>query len=448
MMRLTMNGGLLSILALAALPACIAPPIGTRPALPAQLAGHGLLVAEIRREQPLHDDTAVVIGGRPVGRVHRGYLALPLAPGDYTLDAVVDVPRGVGARVDRTVAVDRAFEIHAGKVTSLGLLMWLGGRPNTPDSELAALDNSSAMRDYLALHYPSLYAGLGPDAVEAAFGPYASPTALDALRREIARSTLSLWAGIDAGFDAPAIAVGPAGTIARVTRDAHGTVTSALPFDTGTLANVAGASRAGDRYGFLTADNRLFLLERGELRALAIPASLRAVTVQLFGAHGIALVDGRLVIHASSDDGETWRPHAQFALDLPADADAVGVHGGMGPDAVYLYTVRNDGGRPRVLASPLDTVAFSAVPIPGEVKSISQLVARRVGLFLNPGAGHARRAFHFRPAGGAIWEKRVFPSEGSGCRLEFPDADGQTVIAVCPARYRSTDGGRGWAREL
>lgn len=443
-MRSMRKFALLTAVVPALMSGCITPVVSQRPALPERLAGQGLLVAEFRRDRPVADDTQVTINGRQTGPIHRGYLVLPLAPGRYTLDTISDTARGVPARGDQITPIEREFEIRASEVTSLGLFLWLSDRPAAPDQDLAALDNSAAMRDLLALDYPALNAVFNLNSVQPAFGPYASPTALDALRTEIARSSLSDLAGVEAGFADPAIAIGPAGTIARVTRDADGQVISARPYDTGTLAMMVAASRAADRYGFLSADNRLFLLENGQMRTLDIPASLRATGVQVFGAQGVALIDHRMVIHVSTDGGGSWQPHTQFAVELPPQADPIGVHGISDADRFYLYTVRNDRGRPRVFMSPSEVVGFTDLSIPSEVDAIAQLVSKRAGLFLNPVGGPARHSFYFRSVRDGSWERRTIPSPGGSCRLEFQDAEGGNILAVCPSRYRSTDGGRSW----
>ncbi|HEX9628139.1 MAG TPA: hypothetical protein VGA00_14455 [Acidiferrobacterales bacterium] len=85
--------------------------------------------------------------------------------------------------------------------------------------------------------------------------------------------------------------------------------------------------------------------------------------------------------------------------------------------------------------------------VPAAVGAIAQLTAIRAGLFLNPVGGPARHAIYFRPALGGTWERRVIPSTGGHCRLQFPGITGDELPAVCAERYRSTDGGRNWQPE-
>lgn len=473
---------LLSVgVSLAALAGCAS--TGSVPDIPSSLANNGLLVARLYVPGTLAWENAQInIDGRLYGsNVRDGYVGIALAPGQHHFvqlrvegrqlsstqppEAGFRQVRGGGYRAPTytytpgstyvtyytTLAVDRKFVIEEGKVTNLGLLVYLpegpaaGGGSATPPAQgkrfhVIAVDNNAEMKTYLETNYPALMSSLGDRPLQLAPAKYLDAARLPELRRLIAANELK--SGKLVTNATATVAYGDAGTLVMLRRTAGGQPGKAEVLDTGTLADVVDAVRDDERMLFLTSEGKLLSVDDGKLAVASVPFRTHAVRLAVFSDGSLVIIDNRLRVLLSRDRGVTWTRHENAMIETPRND--IGIAG----DVDNLYITLGTRGVPsRILSLRVgDAAPAIIVPPSGDggtraASGRSLLVPREAGLFLMLSG----RDFYFRPQSGDQWRQQSMP--GQKCKPVVFDQAGRKLGVECDGiKYDSGDSGLNWSK--
>ena len=221
---------------------------------------------------------------------------LPVA-GGYRVPIYTYVPGRTTITYFTTLSVDRTFVIESGKVTNLGLIVYL---PEVPPAGTAPagqgrrfavvnVDNNAEMKSYLGTNYPELMSSVGEGSVQLAPAKYLEPARLPELRRVVASHEIRAKSGKIVSNSTMDVAYGDAGTIVMVRRTAGGQPGKAEVLNTGTLADSVDAVRAGERLHFLTSEGKLLSLDDGKLGVTGVPHRIHAVRLAAFSDGGLAI---------------------------------------------------------------------------------------------------------------------------------------------------------------
>jgi hypothetical protein len=415
-----------------------------RPELPDEIGGKGLVVGEVHGIGSLsgfnHYVDVNIDGGRK-GAVAKGLIAIPMSEGEHSLDSLFQ-KTFAGSTLSgsvrittyntQTLPIKRAFTVRAGKVTDLGLLVLY---PDPGDKEKKHflkmfVDDREDMKRLLKNAYPALAAKLDVDGMTLAPGQLMPDNLLQALRKDLAKSEMVRTQGY------PNFVAASVGTAAQVVRDKDGRAVDVKLIDMPTVASVRSSSPnfVADRMAILMNNERLFVVKDGRAVERTAPRGLRAGTVYALGARDLAIVDDRMEIYTSADEGKTWNAFTEMTTEKETATKIVPA-----PDGFYVY-----GAKPPTVLH----VAAGSRPTPVDVpamKYLGQFSARPFGLYAEEGA--AARQFHFRGARADAWETRAYPAPN--CRhINFTDKEGANVSIICSRMtYVSSDGGRAWTRK-
>lgn len=456
---------LLGALCLSLLAGC-APAPKYRPDLPEELvSGSGLVVGQVVGIERLSQWSVykdVLINNRKRGKVVNGFIAIPLSPGEYTFTSLYDETQTSSGtyiyRSTTTLPIKRTFGVRAGEITNLGLLV-LYPDPNDKENKKFLrffVDNTADMKHFVKTAYPLLAAKLRVDAMALAPGDLIPANLLELLRKDIAMKDVSILGG-DAAYVA-----GPVGTLAEVQKNKGGTFSGIKLIDVPTVSNIQSESSnyKKDRFAFLTTNNRLFLIQNGKVAEKRPPVGLRAGKVYAFGTDELVIVDDKFEIYTSNDNGEKWQSYLGSVLQDTANVSATA-----GASGYYAYTITP----PYALFTAYGRLDFKPVELPTDMKNLSLLRERPVGLFAERASSvwneKEMRPFFFRAAGRMVWEQRSMP--GTNCDyISFLDAEGNSLSTICGemsldlgksggwkagsgnrARYVSSDSGRTWQKK-
>lgn len=449
------------------------------PELPDTLGENGLLVGKIYMPGSYRwGNSQVTIDGRVHNASLRdGYLVMSLAPGEHTLqnlrtqgwnekvvrqtDASPFVPVKGGSGGYRaptyyyspgsttyytTLPINQKFTIEAGRITSLGMYVFLIDQKDPKKFFTIQLDNSKEMRHYLDTNYPTLMGNLNDHNLALAPGKYIDATKLPNLRQSIAAKEIA--AGHFIPFRNLSVIYGNAGTIVvlRPDKDKSGKDKKDTPpkievLDTGTLADINDVQFQGERLNFLTADGQILTFDYTTLSQRTIPYRVQPLRFRYLNEHGIAVVDNRRRLLISNNDGQGWSQYDGAILEKPSDASNLTAT----RDGVYLYST--DGVPKSISFHGYNPPTHVIVPTPSERGDVppyasSRLVATDAGLFIDYiGA----RDFHFKAAGQNNWQLRTMPV--GKCERIVYEHNGRVLNVTCEKLgYRSDDGGQNWLK--
>ena len=447
-----------AVLILAAVEGCATPTgASLRPDLPDTLGEKGAVIAEI---EPLTTDmwfmsaTISKQTSAPLTRhfnvdLRGNYISTVLAPGDYVLEGVSrSSPYASGSfngvNVTLTdysgIRIGRHFTVRAGEITNLGELVLIKNPRVTNQVLIRTVDNTSDAMRFLRKHFPNLLPSGSSSALTLAPGVYARDADLHKLRVFIASSRARQLAGAD-------YVTGPAGTVARISRDANGRPVRLHLIDAGVTAGITQATEQplSDRFAFETVDGRLFVVHG--LQAIERPTppqvdDLFVPTVHLAGDRTVIILGSDLDLFVSSDDGLTWRNDASARVKRAEFSDS-----GFAEDKAGYYVYETYPAR--LEYSALGDPALQPVALPPGLKEIHRMVALQSELLIEPQtmvwSNKTPYPFYVRARSGSTWQTRHMP-KGS-CRLAgIEDASGSNLQAVCAKEsYRSADGGLTWS---
>lgn len=447
-------------LAALALVACATPAPQFRPVeqdirvpdkLPDALGEEGLLVATVAAKAVTAnavEQLSFSLAGVQIDNVHYSnavrdnYLVLPLKPGEYTLEAL-HVYRSTEERSRRRYPLGYKFRIVKGQATNLGVVTLVRHQTQGTQYWKVLVDNTDEMAAYLRKRYPKLAASLRPDRpVPAAGLKHADSKLLEAVRREIARQAwltsedpnLSSHVGDEVG------------TIAKLLRNSQGKVAAFDVLDTGTTYAMISCSGQAQRFVCSSAEPALYFVEGGSIRKRALSLPVKHVWVHAFAPRGLVLVDEKMNVYASKDDGASWSKHVWHPRKEPLSHLAA-IRFANGKNGFYVYsTFTADPLAPQVIYSDYARTGYRTIDIP-KLNYWQRLIETSHGLLLGPHNADRKGApsrLYFRPLGRTDWQARTLP----GNRCFFLHRENEThdrLNVYCDSKfYHSTDAGRTW----
>lgn len=453
------------------------------PKLPSEIDEDGLMVARLCvLGLRSIENASITINGKPYPKAMRnGHIAIALEPGTYKLESIraeglllgaapVEASSSIhpakrGGRTTTyyyvpsrptpvtytTLAINREFRVEAGRVTNLGLMVYvpiaddptkarvLENANKSRDYRVFTLDNSAEMGAFLSTNFPNLAMQLAGRETILAPGKYVEGKAIPALRRAIA-ALEGNGPNRVVTPEGSIMVFGRAGTIATLGTGPTGKPRVTEVLDTGTLSDVVGGAWVGERYRFLTSDAQLLHWDGERLSKTTFPYPVQPVLMKAFGDRGLLVVDNRMNIMTNNDADGPWTRHERTAtkearLDIQAVGDEDGIYVVLGtrgmPEAIY-HIDADDGKGPVDIPTPFNEALFSQ----GDV---SYVVARESGLFLLSG----RASFYFWSKATRSWSVRAKPA-GKCQAMKFA-AQGEEISVSCDGiDYRSADGGVSW----
>lgn len=442
------------------------------PELPEKLVmGDGLLVARMYMPGAAGWSNAEI---RINGRMYRaslrdGFLAMSLPAGEHTLDSLrvladlvsyrqseqeknplvpvrgVGVVRG-GAPVYipsysgsstvihyKILPIERKFKIEPGKVTSLGLMVFVTDNKDKNKFYTLNFDNSTDVKHYLEANYPVLMQSLSDRAINLALGNYGNSDRLLAARRAIAIQEAASGKFIPSDGDS-VIGYGDAGTLAWIKGLAKDKTLDIEVYETGTLSKIVDFEKDGDRTVFLTADAKLLSLDKNKrLTRTQLPNQWHTVSLKVLPKGDLIVTDNRMRLLTSTDKGNTWKTYDAAVQKTPTNSYDFTV-----TDSGY-YVYARDGSAPVILHRRYGQTDYRVISAPSGAGGT--LTENQAGLFLTSFG----RDFHFLPAGRQEWQLRSKPT--GSCKAITFEAEGRMLKTQCQdGMYESTDAGATWKK--
>lgn len=417
--------------------ACAVTPQRGHASLPDRLADQGVVIAEVHG----FEGQEVNINGRRYAYLHNRHLVLPLSPGKYTLTSISNTINDGRYINTNSLPLNREFEIKAGKVTNLGLILFVFDPKDKKKFFTMVLDNTPAAQRYLRASHPALAANLDAGDFVLAPGKYLPADKLPMVRKVVA-SSRGMWSRAMEPGISPTVVAGPAGLVGEyVMKD--GKAVDLKILETDTLAHAVNVSRLGDRHFIAMSDGRLFLLAKGRLETVNPPTGAAPLVKARLAPGGLVVIDERMTAFWSRDNGRQWHTYAAAQLPPEESTGAIGIE--TDDAGFFFYTKKTKA--PRVLYTDAASIAFASLPLPPEVTGIEKVVSKKAGVFVEQSENSLFKddVLYFKAKDSSTWEPRKGP--GSFCVFRFEDEVGTRLRSSCGISQKphgSTDGGKTW----
>lgn len=450
------------------------------PELPSTLGDNGLLVARlyVLGMRGMEDASINIDGKLMPSSLRDGYIAVSLAPGEHKLSqiqaagqllsanivednppirrvrggggpAFIYIPGGSYTVHYTTLSIDRSFHIEPGKVTNLGLIVYLPVMEdpdrkratvnNSREFRVVALDNSAEINTFLETNYPELVGSLKTRDIILAPGRYLEAKHLPDLRRAIAfhesRGTQVL------SSPTKNIVYGRAGTIVAIDKQPGADSRKLEILDTGTLADIVGAAWNGTQFIFMTSDAKLLSWDGQTISQTTLPYRVHPVHMRSLGEVGLVAVDNHLRILSARQYGNQWVNYEGAMIknarsDVTIASDGAGVYISLGnrgfPEA--LYYLKAGESLPKAITGPEPRPAISSA-------DYHVVVAREAGLFVV----FNRPDYYFWSKAKQRWDAYSRPA--GNCKPMKIDDQGLNVVVECDGvEYRSSNSGGTWTK--
>lgn len=420
--------------------------------LPVTLGEQGLLVATIAADSlavGTLQQLAFSLAGAQIGNVYysnavrNNFLAIPLKPGEYTLDSL-HVYRDTQGQTQDRYPLQFKFRIVSGQATNLGVIALVPEKGQANRYWKVLVDNTDDAASYLRAHNPRLAASLHPaKPVLASENKFVDANALEIVRRELARKA---WL-FSEDPNLTRFVGSQVGTITKLLRDSQGKLAAFDVLDSGTKAAMVSCSGHDERFVCSSAEPALYFVRGGKVDKRPLPVEAKHVWVHTFPPKGLVLVDERMNVYNSHDDGESWTKYAWHRRKEPLNPLAR-LKAVNGKNGYYLYAAFPvDPLVPEVIYSEYARTAYRKVDIP-KMNNWQRLIETSEGLLVGPqntDSSNDSGNLYARPNGQTEWRARPLP--GPQCfflRRENESAEKLTVI--CGSKiYASNDTGRTWA---
>ncbi len=160
---------------------------------------------------------------------------------------------------------------------------------------------------------------------------------------------------------------------------------------------------------------------------------------------GLVVVDERMTVFWSSDNGRQWQTYAAVQLPAAESTGDIAVE----TDATGIFVYSKNTKPPRILYTDAANIAFTSLPLPAEVEGVEKMVSKKSGVFVEAGPSSLFKddALYFKAKGSSAWEKRSGP--GSFCVFHYEDEVGTALRSSCGVSqkpHRSSDGGKTWEK--
>lgn len=429
---------------------------------PDALTTEGMVVFEVARHPVAISGPQIWISEAEIdGKRYRGLLqsgslfAVVLPPGEHVLESLHgESPNRqtsffggvtVGYHPGAKWPTNRTFTIEAGKVTSLGGMLFMENKPNERGFRLAYIDSSATPPSLMAAN-PMLGAAIGPDKLLTAPGEYVTPAQLTALRTEMLEAkfkTMTPTAIANANFVA-----GDAGSFAWLVKGA-GNAASLKVVDPGTFRFRKCREWGAGAACYLTDDSVLLIDAKGK-KIVHHPVDFEVNDFLAFG-DSIVLIDPRFRLLISRDGGRNW------ALDesLKVEKGTIALFAllGAGAKGFYVHSTQLFG-KPevkRLLYSPYEKLALRLIDMPPEIEKIDFLLETEQGLYVVFRTAKNTAPVYYLADGQTQWEKKaIIP--GWGCNRLYADRnDSKHLTAICSSNtesnakeFLSDDGALNW----
>lgn len=449
------------------------------PSVSSNIEGKGLLVARlyVLGMQSMESASINIDGKLMPSSLRDGYVVVALDPGEHTLNQIqaagrllsrgeveetspirlvkgggapsyIYVPGGSYTIHYTTLAVDRSFKIEPGKVTNLGLIVYLpvlddpgkkrAAVNNSREFNVVALDNSAEIREFLDVNYPDLMRSMKGGEVLLAPTKYLEQKNLGSLRRMIAFHE-SLGKNVLNSQD-KTVVYGRAGTVAVLSKSPEGVPQSVNVLDTGTLADIVGAAQLSAKYVFLTSGAQLLSWDGKDIAQSPFPYRVHPVRLKSLGSNGLLVVDNKMRIMSYDGAGDRWDSYENSLVknprsDINVISGSYGAYVGLGnrgvPEAVYY--VEKPGKSPMPIPIPVGGSRIAQ-------NDLNFMVAREDGLFVV----FDKPDYYFWSRKNHAWHLYSLPT-GKCKPLKIESEIGKLSVECDGVMYQSNNNGGIWS---
>jgi photosystem II stability/assembly factor-like uncharacterized protein len=205
-------------------------------------------------------------------------------------------------------------------------------------------------------------------------------------------------------------------------------------------------SGGGQRFVCSSAEPALYFVQGAKVQKRELPYPAKFVWVHTFSPAGIVLVDEKMNLYSSSDDGASWTKQVWYARAEPLPHLA-SIKFANGKAGYYVYaTFTPDPLAPQVLYSDFARANYRKFEIP-KMDDWQRLLETRKGVLIGPhrtSRAEEAAVLYFLPAGKSEWQTLSLP--GKRCFFLQREAEGSDALNVfCDSKtWTSKDFGQTW----
>lgn len=438
------------------------------PDLPDKLGKDGLVIMQVGPHHKWHN-AEVRIKKSKKGNAHDGFFVRKLKPGKYTLESVKRIS-GFSSTITHNVThfaimpINREFEIHAGKVTHLGLQYLLEDPKNDKSDEAGefiamAFENTGSEHAFLTEYYPELAANVTADDVVTDPHDYVNDKLPMARRILIQLSIAEVLQRRKNGIESDGLrnraavdisesnyVVGDLGLVARVGSDKN------LEYlESHTVDRIAQIRFSGKNPWFYSRTGNLYKLNGSELvRVDNKPADFLVTGGAMLNDDGLVLSDRRFHFLVSQDQGASWTESDTVGL---ANKQFVYSKFSAGSDSVFA--IANDRAylmkKTAVAKIDRNSGQVSEMKLPKKLaKHVAKIFETQAGMFALTNQFGEKSLLYHKATGSDEWVKNEIVNY-NGCKVSFANDTGKDIFAHCgPTRKElalvSGDYGKSWYR--
>ena len=397
----------------------------------------GLLIGHLGTRGERHQGHVKINGREYQNVINDKYLRVPLKPGKYQFEEVIEVSIFYKQKSTTTLPVKFEFEIRPGEVTNVGEMVFYFPGKKRGRYNIMYIDDSKQAAKALRDKHPEAYAALRSKKFNKAKVKYLSAKNIKSLRAAMLNSPTMLSRYFIAGN---------VGSFARVMTNKKGKISGLKMIETGSYSTVGPCAQNGVRTACVvpgtSAGTQILVTKGAKYKIHKLSVNDDISMVELPGEKDIVLVSNKMKVFTSLNEGASWTVHDKSVVGeslIGAYAPKIS----RGKKGYYIYSGSDDA---TLLFRKYNSPAkYDVIEPPNKGNKIANIIEVRHGVYAGPefslfGDG----VIYFKSNGMNQWSKRSIP-QSSCSSMKIADVRKGSIAVYCNSQYYITeDQGRSW----
>lgn len=397
----------------------------------------GLLIGHLGTRGVRHQGHVKINGQKYLNVINDRYLRVPLKPGKYQFEEVIEVSKFDRQTSTVTLPVKFEFVIRPGEATNVGEIIFYFPDKKVSRFSIMYIDDAKQAAKALRDKHPDAYAALRSKKFIKANVKYLSAKNIQSLRAAMLQSPTML---------SKYYVAGKVGSFARVMTNKEGKITGFKMIETGSYSTVGPCGQNGVRTACLvpgtSAGTQISVTNGAKHKIHKLSVNNDISMVELPGKKDIVLVSNKMKVFTSLNEGASWIVHDKSVVG----GSLIGSYApkiSWGKKGYYIYSGSDDA---TLLFRKYNSPAkYDVIEPPNKGNKIANIIETRHGVYAGPefslfGDG----AIYFKSNGMNQWSKRTIP-QPSCSSMKIADVRKGSIAVYCKSQYYITeDQGQSW----
>lgn len=397
----------------------------------------GLLVGHMGTRRGYHHGHVRINGQEYQKVINDNYLRVPLKPGKYQFEEIVEVTTTYNQTRTSTLPVKFEFEIRSGEVTNVGEMVFYFPDKKSSKFTIMYIDDAKQAARALRDKHPDAYAALRSKKFIKAKVKYLSAENIKSVRAAMLNSP---------SMESKYFVAGNVGAFARVNRNRNGNVTGFKMIETGSYSTLGPCGQNGVRTACVvpgtSAGTQILVTNGAKHKIHNFSVNDDISIVELPGKKEIILVSNKMKVFTSLNEGASWSVHDKSVV-TESLTGAYGPKISWGKKGYYIYSGSDDA---TLLYRKYNSPAkYDVIEPPAKGNKIGNIIETLHGVYAGPEFSFSDDGIiYFKSNGMNQWIKRTVPQ--SSCSLiKIADERKGSIAVYCNSQFYITENqGQSW----